>query len=775
MYRWSLFKKAQSNASSIRRQDLAHRSKQWRQKVTATGGKSSRSLWQSLRDGKQELPGVIKNGVLLTSESDTLNAVYDHFQALATDKDSVRMSAEVAVDDTRQAAQVEPGGPYVQEGPKVQFPPPDDTPHSEPRPVNDNTPTDSITLDSPFLLEEVRRMMTLLPNATAPGEDGVPNEFLKYGGDLLTTCIWRFFLACQRYQWTPNDWNSEIMKLLHKKGPRMNLDNYRGISLTNTIGKLFARLMNLRLLQEAESRGWLPETQAGFRWGRSTADNLFVLASLLDDAKFRSKEIHMAFIDVRKAYDTVDRAKLWAVLKTLGVSDAFISLLKSLYRDNIRRIKWRGKLTPPFLATKGLRQGCPLSPVLFALFVAHIPADLDSRCNGIKVGNTKITNLFYADDIVLLERGRTGMSRSILRLTQSLKGCGLRLNFAKSLIVHVTPRGVISYSWSMFTDDGKIEGTINEGPTYKYLGILLGHRGLLDHLQAKSKSIAFHMARTKSLARDSLDRVRTAEAFWTASVQPSLLHGAEALQIGCEWLQQLGVQQMKLARWIMGLHTSCSSTAARGIIGWLPPAVEVEIRQLQYWLKIQAMDRSRLPRLILDDIVAGDFTSGWYGSIRQLKHKYQVDESWIHLPCWQKQVRQHIIKVFWKEWLETATLKVYRFFDPQRAPYRRDFMQVASRPNLLQLLLVDKLSLWGNLASVTRCTLCKAMPADWVHHLLLDCSNPALQVPRKALGLPQDRQEVDGWLREILHDGHPDDVTILNAYLSTWHAERRLN
>ena len=174
----------------------------------------------------------------------------------------------------------------------------------------------------------------------------------------------------------------------------------------------------------------------------------------------------MAFIDVRKAYDSMDRAQLWAFLRTIGVSEAFISLLQSLYHDNVRRIMWKGRLTAPFLATKGLRQGCPLSPVLFAIFVVHVPATLDDHCAGVKLTRSKISNLFYADDIVLEECDCVGMLHALSTLIQAFKECGLSLNYSKSLVLHVAPGEPVAFSWRVLGGEGHREGVIEEGPFY---------------------------------------------------------------------------------------------------------------------------------------------------------------------------------------------------------------------------------------------------------------------------------------------------------------------
>ena len=100
----------------------------------------------------------------------------------------------------------------------------------------------------------------------------------------------------------------------------------------------------------------------------------------------------------------------------MGVSYKFIAMLKNLYTDNTRRIKWQGGITPPITVNRGVRQGCPLSPLLFSLYITHIPAKLDAKCHGTILLDTKVTNLFYADDVVLISESRTDMLQALQTL-----------------------------------------------------------------------------------------------------------------------------------------------------------------------------------------------------------------------------------------------------------------------------------------------------------------------------------------------------------------------
>lgn len=88
----------------------------------------------------------------------------------------------------------------------------------------------------------------------------------------------------------PEDWKRSIIVPLHKRGDREQVGNYRGISLLCSGYKIYAQVLNKRLVKEVESKGMLPESQSGFRRGRSTVDNIFILDHLIQREKSREKK-----------------------------------------------------------------------------------------------------------------------------------------------------------------------------------------------------------------------------------------------------------------------------------------------------------------------------------------------------------------------------------------------------------------------------------------------------------------------------------------------------
>lgn len=112
--------------------------------------------------------------------------------------------------------------------------------------------------------------------------------------------------------------------------------------------------------------------QAGFRKGYNCADHIFVLRTVIQLMRAQCKVFHCCFVDFQKAFDTVPRTKLWNTLRQMGVPPNLIRLVQVLYQHNTVRVQVADKVTPPFTSMLGVKQGCPLSPLLFCLYIQSL-------------------------------------------------------------------------------------------------------------------------------------------------------------------------------------------------------------------------------------------------------------------------------------------------------------------------------------------------------------------------------------------------------------------
>ena len=172
-----------------------------------------------------------------------------------------------------------------------------------------------------------------LKNNKSAGPDGIPAEVFKHGGHHLTHRLHQFIHRAWTTGKLPQQWkDATIVTIYKKKGDRQLCGNSRGISLLSVAGKILARVMLKRLLSQVVDIV-LPDSQCGFRRGRSTIDMIFVARLLQEKCREQSRDLYLAFIDLTKAFDTVNRELLWQIglLRKFGCPPAFLTILQEFH------------------------------------------------------------------------------------------------------------------------------------------------------------------------------------------------------------------------------------------------------------------------------------------------------------------------------------------------------------------------------------------------------------------------------------------------------------
>ena len=155
----------------------------------------------------------------------------------------------------------------------------------------------------------------------------------------------------------------------------------RGISLLSVAGRVLAKIMLTRLLEHVVDLV-LPESQCGFRRGRSTIDMIFVARQLQEKCREQHQDLYLAFVDLTKAFDTVNRDLLWNILRKCGCPPTFIAILQQFHTGMCAQVVMAGSQSSSFPVEVGVNQGCVLAPIIFnLLLVAKTLVSQQKSCN----------------------------------------------------------------------------------------------------------------------------------------------------------------------------------------------------------------------------------------------------------------------------------------------------------------------------------------------------------------------------------------------------------
>jgi hypothetical protein len=453
-------------------------------------------------------------------------------------------------------------------------------------------------LDRPFTIDEIETGLGKLKNGKAAGNDGVTNEMLKNGGGILKSLLIDFFNWVNDKETVPADWCRALLVNIHKKGDPADPDNYRGISLISCLGKLYLSIWASRLTKHFE--GILGDEQGGFRPGRSTVDQIFTLHETLAARKAEHKETFLLFVDFRKAFDTVWHNGLWKRLWDGGVRGKAWRIIRSLYREIQTSVLVDGERTRYVPSLQGVRQGCPLSPALFGLFIEELASRLSKVDGGAAVGANLLRTLLYADDIVLIADTPEQLQEMIDVLAKYCAEWRMSVNLSKSQAMVVKTMG--GYKTSKYW-----KWTLNGSPVklveeYVYLGVVFTHdlkwTSHFKEVVEKGKASCRDLARTFGDKRIAIEVKRTV---YRSVVCSQMDYAAEVCEPSTQQeVNRLESVQNKALVSMLRLNKHTSQHAVRRAAGVLSVKGRYSVRRLRYFSRLLHMPASRWPRRVFD-------------------------------------------------------------------------------------------------------------------------------------------------------------------------------
>lgn len=395
----------------------------------------------------------------------------------------------------------------------------------------------------PILKEEIEYGIKSLKKGKAPGLDKIDNETIKTFAAELIDPLESILTDIVEEETIPRQWKESEIILIPKKGDKHDLNNYRPISLTSNKHKLFAKILKNRIYNQLEANQ-SPE-QAGFRKGFSTVDHIHTLNQLIEKAREYQIEMHLIFIDFRKAFDTVSQGYLWRALRRQRIDRKAINLIENSYAGAKARIKL-DKAGKFFNVERGVKQGDPLSPNLFNALLEEIFRGLNWEKKGLRVQGKNLNHLRFADDIVLISESKAEIQEMCVELVEESQKRGLEFNIDKTKYMSNIEGGEICIGGN------KLE-KVKE---YVYLGQIMSFEEKMDKEINARKNQAWKAYWSLKRIFKSKMSLKAKMKIMVSCIVPVIVYGAQTWNLTQKQTNNLQSLQRRIIRSIMGIKRS---------------------------------------------------------------------------------------------------------------------------------------------------------------------------------------------------------------------------
>ncbi|KAK6762557.1 hypothetical protein RB195_023326 [Necator americanus] len=392
------------------------------------------------------------------------------------------------------------------------------------------------------LPSEIRHAIMSVRNRTAAGPDRIKPEHLKNLPPVLINTLARIFTRYLSECKVPKQWKTSKTVLLYKKGDPHDIGNYRPICLLSVIYKLFTRVI-LNRIEKVLDEGQ-PCEQAGFRKGFSTIDHIHTVSRLIEVSREYKMPLCLTFIDLKKAFDSVETEAVVEALDNQGVPTQYIKVLRELYSNFTTGIS-------PFYKNiiidvkRGVRQGDTISPKIFTATLENAMRKLEWDDMGVKIDGRQLHHLRFADDIVLITPSISQAERMLTEFAETCGCIGLELNLQKTMFMR---NGWISDA--PFTLNGT---NISECTSYVYLGRELNMMNDLAPELGRRRRAAWGAYKSIEDVVKKTKNTRLRAHLFNTTVLPALTYASETWALRKQEENAVSVIERAIERVMLGV------------------------------------------------------------------------------------------------------------------------------------------------------------------------------------------------------------------------------
>ncbi|XP_056633386.1 uncharacterized protein LOC130442984 [Diorhabda sublineata] len=392
--------------------------------------------------------------------------------------------------------------------------------------------------------EEVEAKLKKLKNRKSPGPDGIPNGLLKYGGPKLARKLAQLFDKILNKTETPDEWHNSITIPVFKKGLKTCPENYRGITLLNTVMKIFTSILKDKLQTQIKNA----EEQQGFTKGRSITDAVFIIKQIKEKATEYNMPAYICFIDLTKAFDRIRLGDILHILMENKAPANITKIIHQLNNNNVTKVKVGVQFTENIPSTGGIRQ--------------------EWATKGM---------VCYGDDAAIIAESENDLQRQLFQffLVRHQLNMNISINKTKCMTIAKDPLRYLSSTHNPVKD---LKSQINKASALS--GCLRDIVWSNSYMRKNSKS-----------------------RIYKTCIRPIMTYGTEVREDTNMMKQMLRVAEMKTLRSIVEKtrRDRVRNTDVKEQCGIQDIVRWGRQRKRQWYNHVRRMDENRLPRIVLEN------------------------------------------------------------------------------------------------------------------------------------------------------------------------------